>query len=579
MTSENNHSMMNSATNQTSPRTFADVLLAVDAAVNLSPGVRGNLRSAVERCARLMGAQGVAREIDVQSIASMLGKVTAAKIGFKNHNSLAAFRSNLRRGLRLAGIEIMDGKARNLLQPPWSQLAERIQGVQPFLWIPLSRFIHFASAQGWGAVEIDARAFEQFQLAIYATSLDSKAEKTVRNTAKAWDLARATITGWPQADLGYQRRRAECVIRPWSDFPSSLEADAKAFVTRDDLDVDDFGEEDPIASAGRKRLNPLKARTQQNYLDGIRRAAAMTVDLGVELGDIRCLSDLVVPERVREILKTLRARTKREKGGHAEFMAVLLLVIARDYVRVCEKQVAHLTKLWKAVHQRGMAMSERSHARLRQFDDDDAMDRFLLLPDRMMAMAEAKKVASITSAKLARAALFLRILLDTASRQGNIVGLNLDSQVIIEGEGKKLRAWVNIAGTEVKNGVPIRAELSYDTARMLLRYTHYYRIVHCDRPSNWLFPRHDGSHWTPGQACADLKDLASRYVGLDVTPHSIRSIAGKILLDAHPGALGEVQGMLGHRSVRTTEAHYAPINREKVRGRYQNLLNKRRRGE
>lgn len=440
-----------------------------------------------------------------------------------------------------------------------------MKAIDPYLCPPLSRFLHYASEQGRGVNQIDAQAFEQFGQAVRRTSLNSKAEKTIRNSAKAWKRAQQTIAGWPEVDLAYQPRRREVVIRPWSSFPASLEMDARAFVTRDDLDL--LTED--------RSLKPLKPRTQQNYLDGIRRAASIAVILGRQPGQLRQLADLTVPDLVRRILILLRERTKRIKGGHVEFIAVLLLVVGRDYVRMEPVEIAGLTRLWKATHRPGMAMSERTFTRLRQFDDEAYVQAFLNLPSRLMALAEKANPPTVGSAKLARAALFLRLLFETAVRQGNIVGLDLNRHVMIEGDGKKLRAWIMIPEAEVKNGEPVRAELSNDTAHMLRRYIGRYRHIHCCGEVGWLFPRLDGSHWTPTQACTDLKDLTARHVGIDVTPHVIRSFAGKIILDAHPGALGEVQQLLGHRSVTTTQAFYAPIDRAKVRARYQSLLNDR----
>ncbi len=91
--------------------TFVDVIAAVERAPDLTSGVRANLRSAVERTADLFGVAGPAATVDVPSIARRLANITAAKLGFKSENSLAAFRSNLRRALRIAGVPIMAGKA------------------------------------------------------------------------------------------------------------------------------------------------------------------------------------------------------------------------------------------------------------------------------------------------------------------------------------------------------------------------------------------------------------------------------------------------------------------------------------
>jgi site-specific recombinase XerD len=111
--------------------------------------------------------------------------------------------------------------------------------------------------------------------------------------------------------------------------------------------------------------------------------------------------------------------------------------------------------------------------------------------------------------------------------------------------------------------------------RMLRHYIDRYRPLHCIQQSQWLFPRQDGSHWTTTQACMDLKDVVARELGVDVTPHLMRSLAGKIILDAHPGAIATVQQLLGHKRLDTTLRFYARLDPHKARAEYQRLLEER----
>src|SRR5690349_9145387 len=112
--------------------TFAHVLQAVAEAEGLSDGVRGNMRSAVERCAALCSQQGIHAAVSVQLIARKLERLTPAKMGFANPNSFSAFQSNLRRALRLAGITVMPGSHRTPLKGTWVQLKERAHVTDPY---------------------------------------------------------------------------------------------------------------------------------------------------------------------------------------------------------------------------------------------------------------------------------------------------------------------------------------------------------------------------------------------------------------------------------------------------------------
>jgi integrase len=195
-------------------------------------------------------------------------------------------------------------------------------------------------------------------------------------------------------------------------------------------------------------------------------------------------------------------------------------------------------------------------------------------------MAQADKVAvpDISSAKLARLALYLALLSETCARSGNIVSLDLQTHILSSGTGKNHRTFVVIPAHEVKNGQEIRAALSPTTAAMRRHYVDRYRPLHCNQNVRWLFPRQDGTHWSTTQACTDVKDIVARTLGVDVTPHLMRSLAGKIILDENPGAIATVQQLLGHKRLDTTLRFYARLDPQKARSDYQQLLEGRRRG-
>ena len=112
----------------------------------------------------------------------------------------------------------------------------------------------------------------------------------------------------------------------------------------------------------------------------------------------------------------------------------------------------------------------------------------------------------------------------------------------------KLKISIVIPGKEVKNGQEIRARLSPKTAAMLAHYIKVYRPIHCATSTPWLFPRQNGTHWPPTQACGDFKDTIARFVGADASPRLMRCLAGKIYLEARPGAIAHVQQMRDTRA-------------------------------
>lgn len=547
--------------------TYADVLAAIAAASEIRPRVRSNMRSAVNRVAKLASAAGVAAPVAIEEIRSRIGKLRPAQLGFSSKGGLSAFKSNLNRALRLAGFDVMPGRSRTPISAAWAELRSKL--VNPTLRIQLSRFMHYCSAQGWAPDEVDDQRFDRFVAEMRERALGSKVERVARDTRKAWERARQTMSGWPNRTIAPAPRSKRFYGLQWDRFTPEFRADVEAFVTRGANADDLFGE-----ATG----DPLRARTQMNYREAWRRMASIAVHAGVSPEDIRSLTDLANPDRAKLILTKVIERLGNRSASHAQLMAVLLLVAGRDHVKLPPDQVRQLEGFCNRTsgHRRGMA--DRSYRRLLQFDDARALDRVVMLPSRLMRLAETHGKIDVHSAKLARGALAIALLVDTGARSGNIVALDLKRHVIQETDALGGSCRVRIAGDEVKNREPIDATISPATHKLLRRFVDRYRPFYCDAPSDWLFPRRDGSHWSQQQAYQDIKDLAARHAGVELTPHLTRALVGKIILDERPDAYPVVQQVLGHRSIQTTMSYYAPARPAAARAAFHAMLERRRGG-
>ncbi len=543
--------------------TFQSVLAAVTAAAGLTSKVRSNLCSAVHRTAALMGGKGLTATIDIPAIAKRLETMTAAKLGMKTKEALAAYKSNLRRALKVAGVTIMPGRSRDKLSANWQSLADRLQTECPFAWPALSRFVHYASEQGWEHNAIDCMAFKRFALDLRTTCLTSKAEKTLRNTARAWVAAQSSVPDWPKAKLGYQPKRRAAKTRPWTDFPAALLAEALEFVQA--------GSNNWLSDDDRF---PIKEATQSNYLWAVRRAASIIVSSGTPIDQLDCLAKLVTPANAKIVVTKVYEDTGRKVGGMTQMIAWIMYRIADVHLRCTEPELKPFRGLVQKTRPQERRMGDRTLDRVRPFTDSDLLAQFFRMPDKLMVEA-SKRPVDIRSAKLVRLALYLAILQDTAARSKNVFSLNMKTQIMVDGQGKAQHLFVCIAGVNVKNGTEIRAALSKSTGKIYRAYVDTYRCVH-DVPgggaSDWLFPRTNESHWTSTQACADLKDAAARLLGVDVTPHLTRSLVGKVILNARPDAYPDVQHMLGHKSLATTITHYTHLDPEKSRRIYHEIL-------
>jgi integrase len=545
--------------------TFAQVLEIIEGIDGLTPGVRQNLRGAVIRCAKLMSSAGLRAVVDIPSIAKRLEKLSPARLGFKNKNSLAAFKSHLRRALRLAGYTITPARHTTPLSPDWAALRTRLDDLH--LRRQLSRFMHVASEQGWPPSEINDTHVLRFRQLLTSTCLKSKVDKTVRGTFKAWNAAVDTIEGWPSLRLEAGHSSDWSYVRPWNEFPATFRKDVESFVNRGD-------DEDWLYSDTRR--DQLRPRTRLNYSGALRRAASILVVLGCDPSSIKTLHDVAYPQQAERILTFLRRRTGRKCGGHVGYMSLVLYMVAKRHLRLEEPDLAMLERFVRNTAERQRGMADQTWERLVQFDDRVVLRRLQNLPEELARSVKGQPV-TLTSAKTVRLALALRLIWDTGLRSGNVVALDLDRHVI--GEPKERAGTINlfIPGEEVKNGTEFRDRLTLAATRLWNLYVDDYRQVHMSKASTWLFPRSDGSHWNQQQAYGDLKDLGDKLLGVDVTPHLIRALIGKVILDAYPGGHAIAQQVLGHRQLATTVNYYAPTKPSDARALYHEILESRSR--
>jgi len=562
------------------PACFADVLSAVEAATDVSPKVRDNMRSAVNKIANLVSTQGLSGPVVIADIDKMLAHQTAAMLGMKTANALAGMKSNFRRALRLAGFDVMPGRHVTPLTPAWQRLMASFSGDR--MAIKLSRFAHVASEHGWEPQDIGPGHLHQFRVLLSSTNIGSKTDRVLRDMAATWSFGVKSLPGWPKADLGRPPGRERFYIRPWSDFPASFREDVEAFITRkgasfnDDLEKieaeeDEFLHEDQE----RRHREPLRERTKRNYRDGFRRIASILVKLGRPTATICGLADLVALSDVTKVLRFMRDRTQKQDGGHISYLAFLLYFAARDHVKLPWKQVDDLERLWSRVRGEHGKMSPRSFKRLLQFDDPDRNARMANLPNMLAAAARERKVVDTQTIRLMRTAVFTAIGLDTGMRNGNIVRLTLDRHVTLHQSKKKWFGEICVPGSEVKNGRDIVSKIQPETAALICEWIDKYRpavLAKKGVTSNYLFPNEAGSHLSVTVATESMKDLGAKIGGLDITPHVMRSYLGKIILDESPDAYPHVQELLGHRNLETTLKSYAPVRDVQVRQRSQKLL-------
>lgn len=236
---------------------------------------------------------------------------------------------------------------------------------------------------------------------------------------------------------------------------------------------------------------------------------------------------------------------------------------------------------------------------LRQFNEDSALKRWFQAPNVLWHEAEKwarqrKNRPTLAQASLARSALLVQLAQRvTPMRRTNLARLRGFgdeghlSLPIGTGEGTLI-----LPGAELKNLRSIHVSIDPATVKMLKRFIEVYRPLFVDRsgadPENpHLFPgagserkeKGEGGEYPEGFGYMTKEKLSQRFrehmwkhCQLRMDLQVMRHIAGKVILDMDPSAMGLVQEVLGHKRIETTQSYYAEVSKIVAQKNYLQLL-------
>jgi integrase len=351
---------------------------------------------------------------------------------------------------------------------------------------------------------------------------------------------------------------------PWAAFPASLEATVDAWFA-DPIDDGDF-----FADNG--RMKPLAARTVTTQKDHLRCTASALVRTGHDPAAIVDLDYVVRPAHARQALQFFLDRNDGKPNAYIAAIAYTLRTVAKYGVDLRDADRKEVERLYKKVAQQRHGMTERNLTRLRQLDDPAVRDRLLAFPTLKIREILRSDRGGVPEALAVQAAVAAELWLFVPLRIANFAGLRLD-QHLIRREGRSERSWaIHVPAAMVKNTIDLDYELPAPIARHLEIYLERFRPRLVAGTNPWLFPGRDGK----AKHMATLRDQVTRAVrqgtGIELHPHLFRHIAGKLLLDEHPGDQGTVQRLLGHKSLRTTMATYTGAETKAAIRRYDEVV-------
>ncbi len=545
--------------------TLEDVLALVPKIASLTTSQRAARASAVRTVGRAIGLPLSAIPAHPAFLRKRLGQIVPAKIGLKTQSWRNAV-SLLRRTLTDLGFGVMPGRylapIADNWRPLWDALPQR-----PFK-IALSRFLRYCSTQGISPSDVDEAAFTSFSEALERETLTKKPYIVQRDARRYWNLASDRFSGWPQVKVSVPDRRDRYSV-PIEDFPISMAADFEAYreaMCGDRLSIEaDFRQ--------------LRETSGDNAINALHRIASAAVRAGRDPIEFASIAEIVEPRTVKSALRFIQDRNGGERLKCFDTLLAHVLSAARRWVRADEVAIKELERLKRALNIDTYVMSESTERVLRDLDDPRTLRALINLPGQVFEELGRLEAIGRRDAVRAEIALAIAILTAAPIRPKNLASLSLDQHILWVGTGKTRKRHLRFSAAEVKNNVDLEFQIPERLDALLSIYLDRYRPLLIAEPNLFLFPGEGHGHKKPGLLSQQIGDLTQKRIGVRVTAHKFRAVAGKVLLDQDPMALEVARQVLGHKSVATTVSYYAPLQRDRAIALYDEALQAARRDD
>lgn len=469
--------------------------------------------------------------------------------------------SNIKSGLENAMIEagLLPGKQQRAHSDAWVEFL-KISTVDHQRW-GVSRFATYCSEREIGPQDVSNHTLDEYQTHLALVSLQCDPAKATKDAGTNFNaIVRRAKLAWPLLNLC---RNDKFRSRPLETYPQSLRSDLDCYLDRlsstIDLDDDSDGPDEP-----------LKATSLRNIRAHVRQLADAAVSAGYEPCEFKTLADLIRIPVLSASIKAIVARTGREASGTLLNILSTALNIGVHYVKLPPNQLALIKKKKAFVAKRSgynnPHLTERNQRRLAQFADPANFKALVMLPERLMAVAN-REAGSPRAALDALAATAIAILLCCPMRAKNLASLDIKRHFIRRLNGKQILYRVHVSKDETKNRQDIDFDLSASVSDLITNYLeHHQPVIATD--TSYVFPRGDGRHRDPGKLGELVEERIRKWLGLEVNMHLFRHLLAMKYLEAYPGEYESVRRMLCHAKIDTTTGYYAPLSNKAIQQKY-----------
>lgn len=530
------------------PTNLQEVIDALGTVPVLSEQRRQDLRSAARAFARAINRQPVQITADVTALKKQIAGLTAPMVGLTKPR-WANVRSGVIAALNLTQAGIVAGKRRYPLSPEWEELLGKV--ADRYERARLSRFFSWCSSAGILPTAVTQADVDRFAKALVTEMMADRPKAVHRDLALAWNRCRANFAGWPDLEVKVPDHSRTYAL-PEDAFSEAFVADVNAYLKH--LAVVDPFEETPRKPLAPTTLRDLRLRIFQ--------LATALANSGRGPKWFTGLRDLVDPTAAKAVLTAQHARNGGRKTGQLYNYAQLLIKVARHWAKVSDVDLEKVRSLGRTVKPKAAGTTDKNRARLRQFDDPQAVAQLISLPQRVFLQLPASGRLSVQDCLRAQSALIVGILVLTAPlRIKNVAALRLGAHVLPLRSNAPLRDGCHIVvpAAEVKNDRDLEFSVSSVVAKLLDTYVTRCLPVLGKTAEGYLFPNSSGGSKSGGSLGVQVRNFLQRETGLVLNAHAFRHLTAKLYLEQNPGDYVTVQMLLGHKSLQTTLRAYVGL--------------------
>jgi integrase len=543
------------ANNPKSPATLEGVRELADKAS--LPGRRPWIgRSATQRICTMAGVSPASVPAETVSIRALLRKFRPAAHGISQKtwtNVLSRFRVEL----RFAAVIDPNYAGLAARHPAWATLVQAISGDKG-LSNGLASFCNWCAMQDVHPENVDDAVVQRFLHWLEHRTLCPKPRDIVRQTPRLWNAASEQVAAWPKAKLKLISFKAPAKRLQWSDLPEGFRADAEAYLAM-------RANADPFDERPNAPIRPLATSTLRQQKVHLRLAASVLVESGVPIEEITCLRALADPERFKTVLRHYLDRGKGHPNAFAVGLAKTIVQAAYHYVGVSQEQITQLKRIARKLPPIPFELTAKNKALLRQFESDRVRAELLFLPERLVADVAKESAEGKLDFVKAQVAVAIDFQLAIPLRPQNLSRLNWQRH-FSEPDGPRGRLLLHIPKIEMKGGrEDFNAEVPDDVARRLRWYRrHILPRLNADVNGD-LFVTSKGVRKDQRTVTIQITRLIADLLGIHMTVHQFRHLAGASYLDANPEDTESARALLGHAYSKTTRIYVGSASRRASR--------------